>query len=335
MMDDNWGLLGNEWAVNLLRRHIQQDTVRNAYLLTGPAGVGRRSLSLRFFQALNCPEPTAPGEACRICRTCNQIMAMQYPDLSVLQSEREGAMLKVEQVRSIQHALSLKSYQGKYRLALFLRFHEANPNAANALLKTLEEAPPHVILVLTADDPGQLLPTITSRCELLRLRSLPVEAVQTYLESCGKEPEEARLLAHLSNGRPGYALRLGEDPGRLQQRAQWLDDLRQLLPSNRRQRFAYADKVSREKDVTRQVLETWGSFWRDVMLSSCGSRLEFTNIDRTGEIENLGKILNLAQSRRLVEGIKTSLESLERNVNSRLLLEVMLLDWPVVKPVGM
>ena len=97
---------------------------------------------------------------------------MQHPDMSVIQAETEGGILKVEQVREVQRTLNLKPYQSKYRVVLFLRFQEANDNAANALLKSLEEAPAHAILLLTADTPEQLLPTIVSRCEILRPLSI-------------------------------------------------------------------------------------------------------------------------------------------------------------------
>jgi DNA polymerase-3 subunit delta' len=332
MTEENWGLLGHDWAVNMLRRHIQEDAMRHAYLFTGSPGVGRRTLALHFAQALNCPQPPVPGEACRTCRTCIQIEAMQYPDLSILQAEHEGGTLKVEQIRAIQHGLSLKPYQGRYRLAIFLRFQEANPSAANALLKTLEEAPEHVVLILIADNPDQLLPTIVSRCEGLRLRSLPVESVQTFLQSRGTDPDSARLLAHLSGGRPGYALRLKDDPHGLKQRTRWLDELHGLLSSSRSQRFAYAEKLTKDKDETRQVLELWGSYWRDIMLFSSGSGIDLTNIDRLREIESLGKKIDLSQARRLVIDIENGIDRLDKNVNARLLLEVLLLDWPFVKP---
>lgn len=331
MSADNWGLLGHTWAVNMLQRHIKEDAVRHAYLFSGAPGLGRRTLALRFAQALNCPQPPEPGEACRICRTCTQIEAMQYPDLTVLQAEHEGGTLKVEQIRTIQHGLSLKPYQGSYRVAILLRFQEANPNAANALLKTLEEAPEHVVLILTADNPEQLLPTIVSRCEGLRLRSQPVESVQTFLQSRGAATQTARFLAHLSGGRPGYALRLMEDAHILEQRTRRLDEMHGLLSSSRSQRFAYAEKLSKDKEGTRQVLDLWGSYWRDVMLVSSGSNIDLINIDRQQEIEALGKTIDLTRSRRLVKDIEKGIERLDKNVNVRLLLEVLLLDWPFVK----
>ncbi len=327
---ENWGLLGHAWAVDMLKMHLVHSAVRHAYLLSGPSGVGRRTLALRFTQALNCPQPPAPGEACGECRVCRQIERMQFADLSVIQAEKEGGVLKVEQVREVQHSLSLKPYQGQYRVALFLRFQEANPSAANALLKTLEEAPAHVVLILTADAPEQLLPTIVSRCEVLRLRPLPVEAVEPFLAGRGLAREQASLLAHLSGGRPGYALRLNDDPGALDLRRQRLDDLPGLLSATRRQRFAYAESLARDKAGFRGTLLLWLAFWRDVLLRAARADAPIANVDRSAEIERLSGRLSLGQARRLVSDLERAIERLERNVNPRLLAEVILLDWPQV-----
>jgi DNA polymerase-3 subunit delta' len=329
-MTDNWNMLGHEWAVDMLHQHAARGDVRHAYLFCGPPGLGRRTLALRLAQALNCTRPIAAGVPCGTCRDCKQIEAMQHPDMNVVQAETEGGTLKVDQVREVQRSLSLKPYQSKYRVALFLRFQEANDNAANALLKTLEEAPAHAILLLTADTPEQLLPTINSRCEILRLRPLPIEAVTADLIYRGVDEERARLLAHISGGRPGYARRLVDDVTLLEKRDERLNDLQTLLPAARVEKFSYADKLSKDKDAMRQAIIIWLSYWRDVMLRVAGAETPLINVDRNMEIEFLAGRLNLSTARRVVSDLENALEKMDRNVNSRLLAEVLLMDWPKV-----
>jgi DNA polymerase III subunit delta' len=328
---NSWDVFGHDWAVEMLQQHVAHSTLRHAYLLTGPSGVGRRTLAVRLAQALNCQKLVVPGVPCRTCRTCKQIEAGQNIDLMVVQAESEGGTLKVEQVREVTKFLSLKPYQSAYKTVIFLRFQEANANAQNALLKTLEEAPTYGILLLTADNAEQLLPTIVSRCEILRLRPLTVAAVAEFLGSRGVDAGKARLLAHLAGGRPGYALRLSADEKALNFRAEKLDDLRALLAAKRRERFTYAEKLAKDKDTFRQTLLIWLAYWRDVLLTTSGARAALTNLDRAEEIETLAYRVDLSQARQLTETLENALERLEKNVNARLLAEVTVMDWPVVK----
>lgn len=333
---DNWNLLGHEWAVDMLRRHVARGDIRHAYLFCGPPGLGRRTLALRLAQALNCEKPVAPGEPCFNCRTCKQIEAMKHPDLTVIQAMdddgnvKDGGTLKVDQIREVQRTINLKPYQSPYRVAMFLRFQEANDNAANALLKTLEEAPAHAILLLTADTPEQLLPTINSRCEILRLRPLPLEAIVADLLDQGLGEDRARLLAHISGGRPGFARRLVEDATLLEKREERLNDLQTLLPTSRVEKFSYADKLAKDKDAMRQTVLVWLSYWRDVLLRVAGAETPLINIDRNMEIEFLAGRLDLSAVRKVVSDHEGTLEKMDKNVNSRLLAEVLLMDLPKI-----
>jgi DNA polymerase-3 subunit delta' len=329
-MSENWNLLGHEWAVDMLRQHVARDTARHAYLFAGPPGVGRRTLALRFAQALNCAQTIEPGIPCGKCRDCKQIEAMQHPDLTIIQADSEGGTLKVDQVREARRSLTLKPYQSKYRVAIFLRFQEANDNAANALLKVLEEAPSYAVLILTADNPEAVLPTILSRCEVLRLRPVPVEIVGSFLKEKGADEESARLISHISGGRPGYALRLMQDSSALEFRAEKLADLQTLLPASRVDKFSYADKLSKDKELMRRVLTIWISFWRDVLLRVGGASTPVANADQAQEIEFLAGLVSLSDVRRVVADLEKALERLDANVNARLLAEVLLLDWPKV-----
>ena len=327
----NWSLLGNEWAVDLLSQHVAQGQARHAYLFTGPQGVGRRTLALRLAQALNCPQPTAPGQPCLTCSTCKRIWKMAYSDLNVVQAEQAGGTLKVEQVRELQHSLSLAPYEGRYRVALLLRFEEAHASAANALLKTLEEPAPQVVLVLTAESAESLLPTVVSRCEVLRLRPLGLDNLQAGLQTAwGLETERAKLLAHLSSGRPGFALHLHENPDEMEQRQGRLEDLYRLLSANRVKRFAYIEPLTKpgEKENLRLTLQTWLSFWRDVLLKAAGAGTPIVNLDWEYEIGQLSGSLDYQAAHGAAACLERTLEQLDRNINARLAAEVLMLDLP-------
>jgi len=327
-MNENWNFVGNEWAVRMLREHVARGATRHAYLITGPRGVGRRTLGLRLAQALNCTSPLAPGIPCGTCDACTRLEALKHPDLSIVEAETEGGTLKIDQVRELRRVLVLRPYQAPHRVAMLLRFQEAHEAAANALLKTLEEAPSYAVLILTAESPEGLLPTIVSRCEVLRLQAVPREDVQQMLEQRGAQPAQARLIAHVSEGRPGTAIGMLQDPGGMMRREEKLKELLGLIPGTRAQKFAYAERLSKNKPAMRTVLSLWLSFWRDVFWKVGGYPGVLANVDYEHEIDALAGRLDLTRARQLVAQHDQALRLLQANINARLLAEVLLLSWP-------
>lgn len=339
----SWSILSHEWAAGLLARHIARGETRHAYLFCGPEGVGRRTLALQLAQALNCRQPPAPGQACGVCRDCTQFAALRHPDLSVIQAVDDegnpviGGSILIEQIRAVTPTLSLAPYQSAYRVALFLRFEEATREAQNALLKTLEEAPDKAILLLTADSAENLLPTIVSRCEVLRLRPLEMEKLAEVLQlRWGLEPAAARRLAHLSGGRPGIALRLHQDPAAQEKIQRHLEDLLQLLGQNKRERFRFAEKhfkstgKNKPREQLRGMLNDWLSLFRDLLLVSSGAEAPLTHLDQEADLRRIARQVDPPRARCLLSAAEQALQYLDGNVNPQLLAEVLFLDWPQV-----
>ena len=336
----NWELIGHEWAVNLLGRHIANDNVRQAYLITGPDGVGKRTLAMRFAQALNCSDSAKPGEICGQCRACQFIHRKQFPDLHIVEAEDVGGILKIDQIRELQRQLALSPYEGKRRVALLLRFHEANANAANALLKTLEEPASKVVMLLTAQSKEALLPTISSRCEILPLRDVSRDQIEEALIERGEGDEQAALLARLAAGRPGWAFHYASNPDLLIERTENLEDLLNILQTGRLERFKFVERLTRDWERERKrggehprlraigALENWVSLWRDAMMLAYDAIAEQRNVDRAQDIQMLVSALPPGQISENLGRIERLKRDLQKNANVRLAIENLMLDLP-------
>jgi DNA polymerase-3 subunit delta' len=159
---------------------------------------------------------------------------------------------------------------------------------------------------------------------------MPLERLQKELEGRAMPADDARLLAHLAGGRLGYALRLKEDPNRMDQRRAFIEDLINMLGANRRERFTYAETIVRDREALREAYQVWLSFWRDLMLRCASPDLPLINLDMEVEINNLSAQVSLPAARAQVSALEQGIARLEGNLNARLLTEVLLLDWPHV-----
>jgi DNA polymerase-3 subunit delta' len=331
----HWNILGHAWAAHLLQKHIAHNALRHAYLFTGAPGVGKRTLALRLAQAVNCVSPPAVGQMCAVCRTCKQIERMQYADLTVVDVLPEKSDIAIDQVRAVQHSLSLSPLEAHLRVALLLNFGKASINAQNALLRTLEETSERAIILVTAEAAEDLLPTIVSRCELLRLRPMGLGAMESALQTFFHyPPAEAHSLAHISGGRVGYARRLHDQPELLRQRHDWLKELFRLLSQSRRARIAYTEKplknrsLTQQRQMLREAFTIWQSAWRDAYLLASAANLPLTNVEDEEQLQRLAQTTGAGGAQAHLADLEKALRLLDANANPRLVWEVVLLGFP-------
>lgn len=330
-------IIGHEWAVQLLSGAITHQRIGHAYLITGPSQIGKTTLARTFAQALNCEAEDVAERPCGECRACTLIATDRHPDVRLIEPEVSGRgslSLKIETMRELQRGLNLAAYEGRYKVAILKRFDAANQNAANAFLKTLEEPPNNVILLLTATDADTLLDTITSRCRTVGLRPLPTHLIEQSLTTRWAVPDErAHLLAHLADGRLGWAVQAAQDPAILAERTEKIEQLQSVLGGNRGHRFAQADKLANKPEMIPPLLQTWLGWWRDLLLLSQGGGengrfAPLTNIDQQATLQQQSQQWDKQAILRSLQETRHALWQLQRNANTKLVLENLFLVYP-------
>lgn len=198
-------LLGQDKAKGMLTRSLAADRIPHAYIFKGPAGVGRRLFGRGVAAAVNCRDRQA-ATACGVCTSCKKIHSGNHPDFQVISPEKSG--IKINQIRTLCRDLTYPPYESEMRVVVLEDVHTMRQEAANSLLKTLEEPPENNLLILTAESSQEILATLTSRCQVVPFSRLRDDETATILEEHGIDPGYAQLLALLSEGSPGRALQL-------------------------------------------------------------------------------------------------------------------------------
>jgi DNA polymerase-3 subunit delta' len=337
-----------------IRRELEQlahgAAPPHALLLAGPEHTGRLTLARYYASLLNCerlhppaaamggmfaPEPlaAADGPPCGSCRTCRLIAEGQHPDIVVLspgdllckprpnEASHEKHPLsrdiRICQVRGTLEVVARFPFEARYRVIVIDPAERMRPEAANMLLKTLEEPPEHSLFVLVTAAPEAMLETVISRCRRIDIGTVARATIEEGLVARGIEPAVAETAAAASHGRPGRAVTFAADPGLIGDRARHLERCARLAGAKLSERFRYSEELrerwNRDRSLVQVELDAWEEFWETRLREAAG---DGAPPDRL---------------RSLVEALRAvgrGRDDLLANVQARAALDLMLLSFP-------
>ncbi|MFC4261223.1 DNA polymerase III subunit delta' [Marinobacter lacisalsi] len=323
------------WLTPVMERFAQaldQGRLPHATLVHGERGVGKRRLAESIAALLVCEHRTAGGtEACGQCRQCQLVAGESHPDIRVYQPEK-SRMVRIDQVRALSQFAVASPQVAGFKVAIVNRADQLNINAANALLKTLEEPAADVVLLLLQETGRPVLPTIRSRCRIMPLATPSAGEAASWLsrQLAGRDEApgtDAQALAlHLAGGAPRLALEL-LDSGFLQQREAALEAFRQFMKGGTT--VAVAARAFRDlgHEATLNLMEGWAN---DLARAMAGGDARDPGISEVVRYLAAGNPPWRAQQ--LVDAIRDSRRALVNNVSPELETDRLLIQWQGLMP---
>ena len=319
----NWTeIIGHDDNIKMLRHMESHGHMPHAILLSGPRGIGKFMVASVLSVALLCK--ATEHRPCGSCLSCQQMSYGTHPDFSLI--EPEGANIKIEQIRKLQHEAALAPYVSVRRVCIINEAELMTVQAANSLLKVLEEPVGDVVFILVAANRLMLLPTIISRCMTMGFQPLTDKVLTKALVGRGFSPDQSQIAARLSGGRMGNALSLLEPDG-LALRNQAVHMIQGLLAGS--MTVVWDTAISIEKMERKDILQLFQYvtyLLRDTLMLITGQDLEILLNTDLAEwlIEHSGRW----SEDHLLQGIKaveTARRALHANANARLTSEALLI----------
>lgn len=333
-----WRVAGQESAVAILHSAVAGERLAHAYLFAGPRSVGKATAARQFAQALNCRGEDPP---CGRCRSCHLIGEGKHPDVEFVgvggvcedPTHRDHATdgsreIRICQVRRLERVASRTPFEGRQRVLVVDPADALNTEAANAFLKTLEEPPERVVLVLVSEREEALLPTVRSRCRRVAFRPMSRAAVERALADGWDVPEEeARRLASLAGGRIGRAIAALQDASVEDAWRHAAEEAAELAAAPYGARFARAAEVAfrypRDQQSVEARLEAWTEWWRQALAGA--ARRQAGALDGQGGGLSQYRVDEAVRALAAIERARVALRS---NANAALALESLMLELP-------
>lgn len=305
---------GNDAVISFLKESSGAGRVANAYIFSGPGGIGKKLSALAFAKAVNCLSPNE-GLSCDKCPSCKKIDSSNHPDVFVVTPEKKGATTKIDDIRVVIKDNGLKPYEAKVKVYIIDEADSLTEEAANALLKTLEEPSAASMLILITERSSRLLPTIRSRCQIVNFFPLDTAIVEEILTASHNiDGVKARALSRISCGSPGKALELEDND--------FFDKREKIIKALSSDTFSGLDFDKTPRPDLRAVLDIMLTWYRDILVMKAGDG-RLVNVDKKELISIEAGRIGFAKLDNILKRIMLTQTYLDQSANPKLAIAAL------------
>jgi len=314
-------VIGQEEAVEILQDEIKQDRISHAYLFSAKKGSGKSKLAFEFAKASFCEE--SDFDSCGSCINCRKMDHQNHPDFKKVSVLEGKSAISIDQIRELKKEIAYKPYDSDHKIYIIESAEKMTKEAANSLLKTLEEPPSFATIILLVEDSGKLLPTIVSRCQQIKLRNVSKQKIKELLLAEGLEAEQAEILSSTAAGSPGKAFEIIEIDNYFEQRQEIYNFLKDINTKNTIEIFKITEKLASLLKTDFPCFDLLSDWYRDIMMIKQDYLDAVINKDYFEELKVLAVELSLQKVIKNLELIAQSEKYIERNIREELSLEVL------------
>lgn len=316
-------IIGHERQIQILRKSINENKVSHSYLFEGKEGLGKRVLAQAFSKALLC---TGQGEKpCNVCSSCLKFDTDNHPDFRMLSASK--GLISKKNVEELIQSVSILPFESQRKVYIIDEASAIIPSSQNTLLKTLEEPPEYIVIIIITSNVNKILETIISRCQNIKFNSIDNRKIVKMLEKdYDLSGERANLLANFANGSIKKAIDLAETDEFLQIREEIINIINEIINGNKIKVFAASDLLNKNKNNVEEILDIIIYWFRDLLLyKELGQSRLIINRDKINMLSQQSS-LDTRQINDIIYNIEKTKSNLKRNINFNLSIETMLLN---------
>lgn len=316
-------IIGHEKAIEILRKAIDNETISHSYLFEGEAGIGKKMVAYAFSKTLLCKENQ--NEPCNRCTSCLKFESGSHPDFFLIHSEK--GLIRKGEIESLIKEMSTAPFESKKKIFIIDDSDLMNMEGKNAILKTLEEPPPYVNIILISSNPSNLLPTILSRVQSIKFYPVkPKKIVELLVNKYNIDEEKARFVAEFTKGAIGKSIKLVTEEDFFNIRNEIIKILTSLTNGDKTKAFSSMNFFNENKELIDDILDIIIYWFRDLLIyNEIGESQLIINKDKLEELSSQG-YRNSDKINDIIDRVEETKRNIKRNINYQLAIETMLLN---------